>query len=403
MFPEYDVRIYDCIAEKISYKQILEQLEEFKPDWVIVETVSSTLVHDLIVAHFAKSLGAKTVIISPHTEALKEETLKKFPSIDHIVDYEKFQDASKPIKEPESHLRELITGEVCNTQFEDMPIPRQDLLPISKYRLPFIGNGYTFIITSRGCPYRCSYCRQGVTWKNRVRYRPVDLVIEEIKRYSLKNIAFHADTATVNKGWIMEFCKKVPPGVRWVCNSRVDTVDPEMLKAMKSAGCWMICFGQESGNDEVLKMNEKGGNATVEQARKAFKWTKDAGIKIWFYAMLGLYGDTKKTMRQTIDLTKELSPDIVNFAVSAPYPGTRWHQIATEKGFLIDHKWSDYDQNYSAIVDQPDCSHQDVKAYQRKGYLEWYLSWRGLRFLLHGLRPQYGSYFWQTIRDHLKG
>ena len=398
VFPEDNVKIIDCIAEGITYAALFRVMSEFKPNWVVFNPVSSTITHDMIVAHYGKSLGAKTVAISPHTKALREESLGKYRSLDFAVDY------TKGGSEPEFNLRELIRGiSSKETRFEDLPPARQDLLPLNRYSLPFIGRGYTFVVTSRGCAWKCIYCRQTVMNESKVRFRPVEVVIEEIKRYNLRNIAIHSDTATQNKRWIYEFCKalkELPFRVRIVSNSRVDTVDKELLKEMRSAGWWMICYGIESGNDKVLAMNKK--EATVEEAKKAVKWAKEAGLKVWGYFMLGMYGDTRETMEDTLRLSRALPCDIVNFAISAPYPGTEWGRIAEERGWLMDKRWEAYDQNYSAQVNQPDCSTQLIRAFQRKAYFRWYLSWRGLKFFLNGFRPQYFSYFLNTIRDHLR-
>ena len=398
VFPDDNVKILDCIADNTSYKSLFTKMQDFRPDWVVFNPISSTVTHDMIVAHYGKSLGAKTVAISPHTKALREESLERYRSLDYAVDY------TKGGSEPEYSLRELIKGtSASQTQFELLPPARQDLLPIKKYSLPFIGRGYTFVVTSRGCPWKCIYCRQTVMNESKVRFRPVETVIEEIRRYKLQNIAFHADTATMNKKWIYEFCyqvEKLPFKVRIVTNSRVDTVDLDMLKRMKKAGFWMVCYGVESGDDKVLAMNKK--EATVEQARQAVRWTKKAGLKVWTYMMLGMYGDTEKTMNKTIKLACELDADICNFAISAPYPGTEWGDIVETNGWLTDNRWEAMDQNYSSIVDQPNCSHEQVLNAQKKAYFKWYLSLRGLKFAFNGLKPEYGSYFLKTIADHLR-
>lgn len=398
VFPDDDVKIYDCIAEEIDYYNLYKKLQEFMPTWVIFNPISSTVTYDMIVSHFGKSLGAKTVAVSPHTKALREESLSRYKSLDYAVDYTKGGD------EPEYQLRSLIKNIPTNgNTFENLPPARQDLLPIHKYSLPFIGNGYTFVVISRGCPWACIYCRAPVMNERKVRFRPVETVIEEIRRYNLRNIAFHADTATMNKRWIYDFCdavEKLPFKVRIVTNSRVDTVDLDMLKRMRKAGFWMVCYGVESGDDKVLAMNKK--EATVEQARKAVRMAKKAGLRVWGYFMLGMFGDTAETMGKTIRLACEEPFDIVNFAVSAPYPGTEWGEIAVSHGWLKDGRWESFDQNYSAQVDQPDCPRDLIRHYQKKAYLKWYLSWRGAKFLANGFRPEYISYFFNTIRDHLR-
>lgn len=401
MFPEHEVQIWDCIAEQLDYSDVHFKLSIFRPDWVVIESVSCTFDKDMEVSRMAHEFGAKVVVISPHSEVLHEEVKAKYPFIDHLIDYEKRQSEDRPFEEPENHIRQIITGERSETRFEDLPCARQDLLPRHRYNLPLIGKGYTFVITSRGCPWTCIYCRQGVTWKNRVRYRSAEKIVEEITKYGLKNVAFHADTATVDRNRMLRICGLMPAGVRWICNSRVDTVDPELLVAMRRAGCWMVCFGIESGNDKVLQMNEKGKGATVEQARKAVRWAKEAGLQVWGYFMLGLFGDTVESMEDTVRLSLSLRVDIANFALAAPYPGTKWGQIAESNGWLNINDWAQYDQNISAVVDQPGCSHEDVLKAQKSAYRRWYFSKRGIKFFLKAYRPEYTRFFWNVAKEHL--
>lgn len=399
LYPNDNVRIIDCIAERMSYSNLYEEMKTFKPDWVIFNPVSCTIISDMYVAYLGKLVGAKTVAISPHLKALPGESANRFQYLDHTVENVKFG------PEPEYQLRELITGESSEgTSFENLPPARQDLLPIHKYSMPFIGNNYTAIYASRGCSFGCIYCRTTVATERKARFRNVDSIIEEIKTHSLRNVIFHADTTTLNHKWLLELTSKIkalPFKIRIVSNSRVDTVNPMILKEMKEAGWWMIAFGAESGDNEVLKMNKK--EATVEQARQAFRWCKEANIKVWMYAMLGMYGDTKETMEKTIQLSLSEPIDIVNFSISAPYYGTEWGVIAESKGWIEDKNWNAFDQNYSAQVEQPFCSRELVKRMQRKAYFSWYLSHRGLKFFLNGFRPEYFTYFLKTAFSQLLG
>jgi radical SAM superfamily enzyme YgiQ (UPF0313 family) len=349
------------------------------------------------VAYLAKLVGAKTVAISPHLKALPGESQYRFQYLDHTVENVKFG------AEPEYQLRELITGESSkDTSFENLPPARQDLLPIHKYSMPFIGKNYTAIYASRGCSFGCIYCRTTVATERKARYRHVSSIIEEITKYNLRNFIFHADTTTLNHKWLLELCKelrKLPFKVRIVSNSRVDTVNPEILKEMKSAGWWMIAYGCESGDNRVLEMNKK--EATVEQARKAVRWTKEAGIKVWGYFMLGMYGDSRESIERTIKLSIEEPFDIVNFSLAAPYPGTEWGKIAESKGWLADNRWEAFDQNYSAQVNQPECDVQLVKQSQHDAYCKWYLSIRGIKFLASSFRPEYLTYFLKSAFNHV--
>jgi radical SAM superfamily enzyme YgiQ (UPF0313 family) len=155
----------------------------------------------------------------------------------------------------------------------------------------------------------------------------------------------------------------------------------------------MICYGIESGDDKVLAMNKKG--ATCEQAKKAVKWTKEAGIKVWGYFMLGLYGDTHESMCRTINFAISLGVDIANFAVSAPYPGTEWNSVAKGLGNSLHD--STFDQNFSAVVSQPACPASLVRSMQKQAYLRWFISLRGLMMFLSNPR-----FFFHAILDHIR-
>ena len=396
LYPNDDVRILDCIAQQISYSSLNKFMQSWHPDWVFFNPVSCTITSDMAVAYMAKQAGAKTAAISPHTKVV--ETSKRFPYLDHSIQHGKFG------PEAEYKLRELITGESTNgTSFEDLPPARQDLLPIHSYSMPFIGNNYTAIIASRGCPYACIYCRTTVATERKVRYRKVESVIEEIEKYKLTNFILHGDTMTLNRKWIYDFCRllrELPFKCRIVSNSRVDCVDLDMLKEMKSAGWWMVSYGIESGDNKVLEMNKK--EATVGQARIAVRSAKHAGLQVWGYFMLGMFGDTKESMHRTIRFAREEPFDIVNFSISAPYFGTEWGKITEENDWLIDKRWESFDQNYSAQVEQPNCPVSLVKSFQRKAYVSWYLSRKGLRFLINGFRPEYLGYFLKSAFNHLK-
>ena len=237
-------------------------------------------------------------------------------------------------------------------------------------------------MTSRGCPFSCTYCRSPIMWGRKLRKRSPDSVIgelKELKKINVNSIIFHADTFTVDRKWVLELCKKMVEedlGIRWTTNSRADTVDPEMLRWMKLAGCWMIAYGFESGSQEVLDAVKK--DLTIQQIKNAARWTHEAGIKNWGYFVIGLPGETKESIKETIRLAKELPLYGVNFSVGTPYPGTEFYKQASEQGWLTSTDWVDYDQNYSAVVSYDNLSSDEIIEGVRKAYKAWYLRPRQL-------------------------
>ena len=167
--------------------------------------------------------------------------------------------------------------------------------------MPMIKGPFTFIVTSRGCPAGCKYCIKHVTYQNTVRVRSAENVVEELEylgQLGITNIHMYADLFTVNREHVVSICNLILERglkIRWTCNSRVDYVDEEMLALMGKAGCWMISWGIESSNEMILKRARKGYKK--EQAFKALRWAKAAGIKNWGYFIIGLPGETEDTIR----------------------------------------------------------------------------------------------------------
>ena len=393
MDDRYSVDLIDCIAERMTWSEFEAYLANKKPNYIVTNVISSIVSNDVKVADIAKGINAKTIAIGPHVTALPEETLREYTNLDFVI-----------MSEAEASLRGLIDriedgggledvegigfrkddGTIKINEkrppiqnLDDLPYPRHDLLPLDKYHLPLIGKRYTFVMTSRGCPYDCTFCRSPVMWGRKVRKRSPDSIIgelRELKKLGVRNFVFHSDTFTLDKKWTLELCKKMVSeklGMRWITNGRADTVDKEMLKWMKRAGCWMIAYGFESGSQKVLDNVKKG--LTIDQIKDGAKWTKEAGIKIWGYFIIGLPGETKETIDETIRLSKELPLYIVNFAVGAPYPGTEFYKLVKEKGWLISTNWEDYDQNYSAVVSYDNLSSDEIIEGIRRAYRAWYL------------------------------
>jgi radical SAM superfamily enzyme YgiQ (UPF0313 family) len=402
----YPVGLLDCIGSGITWEEYLAYIKEHRPSWVVVQAISSVITNDCYATYLARRYGAKTVVVGPHLTALPRETMEAFPTIDFGIIGEAeetleellltidrggnptiirglvFRDGRKiVVNEPRQFIRDL----------NSLPIPLHELLPVDKYRLPYIGERYTFVLHSRGCPNSCHFCRQTVMWKSEPRLRTPESICEELKylnRLGIYNIMFHADTFTQDRENVIGICREIIDNslkVRWICNARVDLVDEEMLEWMKKAGCWMINFGIESGVQDILIRSNKGEKATVTAARKAVLMTKKAGIKVWGYFMIGLPGETHETIRETSRFARSLPLDMVNFAVAAPYPGTVFYEEAIENGWLESNEWEDFDQNYSAIVNYPNLSGREIMNGIKRCYLEWFLRPRGLMVFARGL------------------
>ena len=259
---------------------------------------------------------------------------------------------------------------------DDLPMPLHHLLPLDKQRMPMIKGPFTFIVTSRGCPAGCKYCIKHVSYQNSVRLRSPELIFEELKLLStlgVHNVHMYADLFTVNREQVVTLCRLIIDSgltVNWTCNSRVDYVDEEMLHLMGQAGCYLISWGIESANEQILKRAHKGYRK--EQAALALTWAHAAGIKNWGYFIIGLPGETEETIQETITYSKTLPLDIALFHIAAPYPGTPFfYEVVENNWFRAGTKWEEVDMDQSTVLDYGELSAERLEYWQKRATREW--------------------------------
>lgn len=265
---------------------------------------------------------------------------------------------------------------------DQLPLPARHLFPpLTKYRstpgshknLP-IGS----IITSRGCPFHCTFCDHAIFGEN-LRLRDYKKVVDEIevlvKDYGAREIRVWDDTFNFDAKRVINICKEIIKRklvFSWTCQGRVNFVDLTTLRWMKKAGCWQISYGIESGNQQQLNRIKKG--ITLEMVRQAVAKTKKAGIEMKGFFMLGLPGDTEKTMQETIDFAKELDVDIAAFSITIPFLGTEIYRQAIKDGELKPvsyNNYTPYDLNKLSFVTKG-LTEKIIFDYQKKAYREFY-------------------------------
>lgn len=418
LHPTYKVKVIDANADRISWPDFRAMLERYQPKYYFTQLTAPTLENDMYGCFLAKARGAKTIAFGTHITPIPRETLRPFPAldfglvgepdlairdlIDHLegkIDqrspeirmmFEKemgYKPAIKENGEVDMHgIRGLAwrDGENIHVNMprpfipslDDLPMPMHELLPLHKYRMPLIKGPFTFIVTSRGCPAGCTYCIKHVSYQYSARLRSPKLLVEEmkiLKKRGIHNIHMYADLFTVNRDQVMDLCKLMVEEklhIKWTCNSRVDYVDEEMLIWMAKAGCWLISWGIESGNEQILKHARKGANP--DKAKTALTWAKKAGIKNWGYFIIGLPGETEETIRQTIDFSKTLPLDIALFHVAAPYPGTPFFfEVVKEGWFRAGTRWEQVDMDKGTVLDYPNLSAEQLLQWQKRAFREW--------------------------------
>ncbi len=422
MHPDYKVAIIDAIAERMTWADFEKKLREYKPRFYVTQMTAPTLTNDNYGCFLAKSIGAITIAFGTHVTPLAVETMRPHPSLDlclrgepevtlrEVVDTitgrtEFKEDTLKLYKgcDPEwepkkaellpnsdyydlSHVKGLVWRRgleiVRNVDrnfipnLDDLPLPMHHLLPLDKYRTAVLDGSYQFIVTSRGCTAGCIYCIKHVSYQAGLRLRSPENIVAEIEmlvKLGVKNIHMYADLFTANRDQVMGICKLIiDRGIKigFTANSRVDYVDKEMLQMMAKAGCTVLSWGIESANEEILKKARKG--TIPERARQSVTWAKEAGIRNLGYFIVGLPGETKETIQETIDFSKTLPLDLAIFHIAAPYPGTPFFFMVMENNwFKPGTRWEQVDMDQSTVLQYSNLSAEDLEREARRAMREW--------------------------------
>jgi len=261
-----------------------------------------------------------------------------------------------------------------------MPFPARHIVMGDGYRAGIYSGGRpTAMVSSRGCPYRCTFCLwPDALYGHKFRARSAVNVVDEIEQaarvYGHDEVYFDDDTFTIDRQRVLDIChliqeRGLEKEVEWIAQCRVDTVDREMLEAMKAANCGYILFGVESGSPTMLKRMKKG--ITLDKVRSAFKLTSEVGIKTQAFFLFGVPGETQETVRETINLAKELNASSTQFAIAVPHPGTALYEECRVNGWLTSEDWADYTSETS-LIETPWLSAAEVEAARVQAYREYY-------------------------------
>lgn len=400
------VEILDCEILNMSWKKFTYKISTEQPNIVGITATTPMIHRSLKAAEIVKKVSptSKVVLGGPHPSALPRETVCQ-KNVDVVVVGEG-EYTMLELVQILNEGRELkrVRGLVFKQNekifytpsrpfienLDKLPFPARHLLPISMYR-GFEPEKYehlpaTTMITSRGCPFGCFYCSKAVfgrTFRHRSARNTVDEIEHIVNEYKIRDIIFYDDVFTLDQERAEEICDELLRrrlDVSWSCENRVDTVKPALLIKMKKAGCFRVCYGVESGNQKMLNIMRKG--ITLEQVRKAVKWTKDAGLAITLYFMVGTPGETTESIRDTINFAKELNPDVAHFSITVPFPDTDLFKAAKEGEYLRTVDWEKYadKQNPNKLIGPKaellmtlkDISEEELREAVSRAYKEFY-------------------------------
>lgn len=343
------IKILDAFAQGINWNQFEEEVKKEKADLIGIGGMTPIIDNTLRAIQICRPHARYIVTGGPHFSVHKQEFFRDCPDLDFGIageGEESFRILLERLEEGKDpwDVPGLVGPENFNPpanfkkKLDDIPFPARHLLPNESYRYAlWPGKKVTTMITSRGCPYRCIFCDKsifGSRWRARSSVNVLDEMEEVVRGLGIDSMILYDDLFTLNKERVIEICQGIlERGLRfqWKCEGRVDRVDEEMLSWLKKAGCSMIAYGVESGNQVGIDYLQKG--ITLSQIRRAFTLTRQAGIRPMAYFILGIPVETYAQGLETIRFAKELNPEYAQFSILSPFPGTKLYEEAKDKGW----------------------------------------------------------------------
>jgi radical SAM superfamily enzyme YgiQ (UPF0313 family) len=357
--------IVDCFAHPDSDRIIEQYMRRHQPRFVGATCTTAGFLDAARIFRRVKELSPGTCCVAggPHVSALGEKIIQDFPEVDYVV-----------VGEGETSLRSLMeangkpdgiaglvyreNGQVAFSGFQKnlldldtLPLPaytkiagfpRQYQLPIFNY--PRTPN--TSCISSRGCPYQCSYCDRSV-FRRTFRYNSANYLYRHLQylkqQFGIRHINFYDDQFTFNRDRVAAFCRRMmaePLGMTFNCAVRAEHVDPELLALMKRAGCWMISLGIETGDPDLLAQHRQ--NADLERMSRTIRDIHRAGIRVKGLFMIGLPGETEQSFHRTMEYVFSEPIDDLNLAKFTPFPGSPLYENIHSLG-RFEENWEKMD------------------------------------------------------------
>ncbi|MFA7255304.1 MAG: radical SAM protein [Candidatus Omnitrophota bacterium] len=402
----HTIDFLDAPAEHYDLVRTEERVARFEPDLIVATTVTASVFHDIkVMDRLSKKTGAATMLVGTHPTARPLETLKMSPSLDFVVvgEYDftvlevaqhlgegKKREEFSSVKGLAFRLGEqwiLNERRAWHENLDEIPwasLIYRDFLRIEHYSYGAQLHPEVTIVSGRGCPYECTFCvfPQTITGQ---RYRPrsVNDVVDEMEFIQKtwphnKEIMFEDDTLTVDKERVRRLSEEILRRglkVTWSGNARADFDDVALLKLMKQAGCRLFCVGFESADQTILDQMRKGG-ASVKMRERFVKACAEAGIMIHGCFLFGGANETHETMRQTLDMAKQMKLDTAQFFPIMVYPGTRAYEEAKDKGELDSENYDQWLQGsgyYASQIHRGALTGEAISKFTDLAYREFYL------------------------------
>ena len=346
------VVINDYPSEKKAMIDFKQDVIKLAPDILVVNATIPTLIDDLACVRIAKQINQNTlsVLRCGAIEQIAESVMNLEPMLDLILygetDFTLSEFLKSKNKETVKGVFYRYEGKIIETQkrpflkdLDSLPIVDRNMIKSNLYTRPDTEEAVGLIEVSRGCPYKCIFCLVPVAYGSVHRTRSVENVMLEIricvKKYGITNFHFKSDLFSFKREWVLELCKEIIKNklnIKWFANSRADTIDQELIFLMKNSGCFALAIGVESGSQKIL--DKIGKKTNLNQIKNTFNLCRREKIKTYAYFIIGFPWDTENTIRETIDFSKKIDPDYIDFFFPYAFPGTKFYETARELGLI---------------------------------------------------------------------
>tara|TARA_B100000508_G_scaffold124136_1_gene107273 strand:- start:17007 stop:18284 length:1278 start_codon:yes stop_codon:yes gene_type:complete len=358
---EFDLKVLDCIAEKLETKTALAQISTYSPDFIIGQIGSVSLEEDAPFYYNIKKQLPDVSILASGDALLEnhEELLQQWPWLDAIIT-NFFNDGSlKWITGDFTKASGIVfrnengtkTNEATRISNYEMAVPKHHLFDKRAYRMPFANAlPIATVLTNYACPYPCTFCIMSTMPYMTRSAESIISELKEIKELGYKYIYFSDQTFFMSKlvsKAVLKWMIESNFGIKWMCFSRVDVLGEEEIGLMKQAGCNLIMFGVEFADEDYLIKYKK--NYTLEQIRNTFQLTAKAGIKRLGTFLIGVPGQSKDSILRTIQFAKEIDADYASFNIAVPRSNTSFREEAIEAG-IIDESLKVMDQSGDEVT-----------------------------------------------------
>jgi anaerobic magnesium-protoporphyrin IX monomethyl ester cyclase len=344
----HEVRMYEPEAQRLSGGDILKLIAEFAPDIIGITCSTPNFIRAIDLAKACKAVSsAKVVIGGVHASAIPEFIIDKYSDcidfvivgegektmLDLVSSYEQgtlLEHVNGLVYMKDNHV--IRTGKRAFMEdLDSLPFPARELIPQDLFTPNMHNARYRncmTILTSRGCPFNCSFCAARIVSGRKYRMHSSEYVLAEMemlkKDYSARQLIITDDTFTINHDRLEKICRGMIDrklNLAWFCFSQVTTVNKEILELMKAAGCYSIGFGIESADEEILK--KMGKPITPEKAKETVRTANKLGLKTQAFYILGSPGETSAQMEKTIEFSREVNAVLTFYNMLTPYPGTK--------------------------------------------------------------------------------